>query len=115
MSPSINSFGARSTLDVDGRSYVIYKLDAVSGHVALRPFSLKILLEDLVRNEDEITVRKDDISALANWDAANVGEREIVFRPARVLMQDLTGVPAIVDLAAMRDAMLALGGDPKKI
>src|SRR4051812_38879013 len=108
MSPSNNSYGARSNLSVDGRGYVIYRLDALEraalSNVSRLPFSLKILLENLVRNEDELTVRRDDIAALASWNPTAVGEREIAFRPARVLMQDLTGVPAIVDLAAMRDA-----------
>jgi aconitate hydratase len=113
--PSLDSFGARSTLNVGGTNYTIYRLDAIGGSVARLPFSLKVLLENLVRAEDDVTVSRDDITTLANWDPANVGETEIAFRPARVLMQDLTGVPAIVDLAAMRDAMVDLGGDPKKI
>src|SRR5581483_6495429 len=103
MSPSINSYGARSNLNVEGRNYVIYRLDALAGaglnNIHRLPFSLKILLENLVRSEDDVTVSKDDIAALANWNPGDVGEREIAFRPARVLMQDLTGVPAIVDLA----------------
>jgi len=113
--PSLNSYGARTTLNVGGTTYTIYSIDAVGPTVSRLPFSLKVLLENLVRAEDNITVSKDDIAALANWDPKNVGETEIAFRPARVLMQDLTGVPAIVDLAAMRDAMVDLGGDPKKI
>ncbi|MGE0686783.1 MAG: aconitate hydratase AcnA [Dehalococcoidia bacterium] len=117
MSPSQNSFGARDTLNVAGKSYAYYRLGALAnvGPVDRLPFSLKILLENLVRNEDNVTVTPDDIRALVNWDPKNVGEHEVSFRPARVLMQDLTGVPAIVDLAAMRDAMVALGGDPRKI
>jgi aconitate hydratase len=113
--PSLNSYGARTTLNVGGTTYTIYNIEAVGPTVSRLPFSLKVLLENLVRAEDNITVSKDDIAALANWDPKNVGETEIAFRPARVLMQDLTGVPAIVDLAAMRDAMVELGGDPTKI
>ncbi len=79
------------------------------------PFSLKILLENLLRHEDGVTVTRDDIKALANWNPKAQPDREIAFQPSRVLLQDFTGVPAIVDLAAMRDAMKRLGGDPKKI
>jgi len=109
-----NSFQARSQLDVKGKSYEIFRLDAVKGSERL-PFSTKILLENLLRNEDGITVRREDIEALANWDPQAEPAHEIQYRPARVLMQDFTGVPAVVDLAAMRDAMKALGGDPEKI
>jgi aconitate hydratase A / 2-methylisocitrate dehydratase len=118
MSPSLDSYGASATLNVGGRSYTYYSLPYLEGRlggVSRLPFSLRILLENLVRNEDGITVQQEDVAKLAAWDPKNVGESEIAFRPARVLMQDLTGVPAIVDLAAMRDAMLALGGDPRKI
>ena len=79
------------------------------------PFALKVLLENLLRHEDGRTVTADDISAMAAWLTTRTSEREIAFRPARVLMQDFTGVPAVVDLAAMRDAMLHLGGDPERI
>ena len=116
---SLDSFKTRSTLGVGGRSYQIFRLDALAeagvGNVGRLPFSLRILLENLLRNEDDLTVTAADIAALAGWDATAPVEREVAFRPARVLMQDLTGVPAIVDLAAMRDAMVALGGDPTKI
>jgi aconitate hydratase len=118
MAPSLVSFGARSTLDVGGRSFTYYSLPALQGRfsgVSRLPYSLRILLENLVRSEDGVTVTQDDVATLASWDPANAGENEIAFRPARVLMQDLTGVPAIVDLAAMRDAMVALGGDPRRI
>jgi len=118
MAPSHDSYGAGATLDAGGRSYTYYSLPYLEGRlggVARLPFSLRILLENLVRNEDGVTVTQEDIATLAGWDPKNVGENEIAFRPARVLMQDLTGVPAIVDLAAMRDAMVALGGDPRKI
>ena len=111
----MNSFWARSTLSVSDRDYEVYRLDAVDGPVERLPFSLKILLENLLRSEDGKTVTADDIRALAHWDASAVPSREIAFRPARVLMQDFTGVPAIVDLAAMREAMKALGGNPARI
>jgi aconitate hydratase len=116
---SKNTFGSRATLDVDGKSYTLYRLDAVetlSGKRASRlPFSLKILLENLLRNEDDQFVKKDDIDALAKWDPRAGVEKEIAFRTSRVLLQDFTGVPAVVDLAAMRDALKALGGDPQRI
>ena len=109
-----DSFGARDHLTVNGKEYEIYRLDKVAGSDSL-PFSLKILLENLLRYEDGVTVEKADIEALANWQAEAEPSREIAFRPARVLMQDFTGVPAVVDLAAMRDAMQKLGGDPDRI
>jgi aconitate hydratase len=113
-----NSFNALATLQVDDRSFGYYRLDALSGSgldVSLLPFSLKILLENLLRYEDGSTVTADDIKGLANWDPKAEPDREIAFRPSRVLLQDFTGVPAIVDLAAMRDAMKRLGGNPRKI
>ncbi len=114
-----NSFGSRATLAVDGEQYVIYRLAAVDqpsgGRAGRLPFSLKILLENLLRNEDDAFVKHDDILALATWDVRGHGEKEIAFRTARVLLQDFTGVPAVVDLAAMRDALAALGGDPQRI
>ena len=109
-----NSFNARATLTVNDLSYEYFRLDAVPGCEKL-PYSLKILLENLLRNEDGITVTRDDIQALSKWDPQAQPTTEIAFRPARVLMQDFTGVPAVVDLAAMRDAMQTLGGDPDKI
>ncbi len=109
-----DSFSAQSTLDVDGTSYEIFRVDRVAGSDRL-PFSLKILLENLLRHEDGVTVTKADIEKLAAWDPQAEPADEIQYRPARVLMQDFTGVPAVVDLAAMRDAMEALGGDPQKI
>ena len=109
-----NSFNAKATLEVAGKTYEIYRLDAVAGSGRL-PYATKILLENLLRNEDGITVTRADIERLANWDPSAEPSQEIQYRPARVLMQDFTGVPAIVDLAAMRDAMKALGGDPQKI
>src|SRR5215210_6431749 len=112
-----NSFDARADLEVGGKTYEIYRLDALQSKfdVARLPFSLKVLLENLLRNEDGVSVRAEDIEALARWDAAAEPSQEIAFTPARVVMQDFTGVPAIVDLAAMRDAMADLGGDPAKI
>jgi aconitate hydratase len=109
-----NSFDSRDVLKVNGKDYEFYRLDAIKGSENL-PFSMKILLENLLRFEDDITVNKEDIQALADWDPQAVPAQEIAFRPARVLMQDFTGVPAVVDLAAMRDAMKNLGGDPDKI
>jgi aconitate hydratase len=112
-----NSFGAKDTLDVAAKSYEIFRLDALqqSHDVARLPFSLKVLLENLLRTEGNGSVRAEDIDALASWDAKAQPSREIGFTPARVLMQDFTGVPAVVDLAAMRDAMADMGGDPAKI
>ena len=114
---SENSFDARADLEVGGRRYEIFRIDALQARydVARLPFSLKVLLENLLRNEDGVGVRREDIEALASWDARAEPSAEIAFTPARVLMQDFTGVPAIVDLAAMRDAMAALGGDPGAI
>ena len=114
-----NSFGARDTLDVGGRKYTIFRLDALSklsgGSAERLPFSLKVLLENLLRNEDDAFVKKSDVETMAKWNPAKWMEKEIAFRTSRVLLQDFTGVPAVVDLAAMRDAMRALGGDPQKI
>src|SRR5579862_2507744 len=114
---SDNSFGARATLDVDGRTYEIYRLDALQRQfdVARLPFSLKILLENLLRTEGNGSVTAGDVEALASWDAKAQPSKEIAFTPARVLMQDFTGVPAVVDLAAMRDAIARMGGDAAKI
>src|ERR1700742_993722 len=109
-----NSFGSRATLEAGGATHEIYRLDAVDGSETL-PYSLKVLLENLLRNEDGLNITADHIRALAQWDAGAEPDTEIQFTPARVLMQDLTGVPAVVDLAAMREAMRALGGDPTKI
>ncbi len=112
-----NSFDAKATLTVGGRQYEIFRLDALqaSYDVARLPFSLKVLLENLLRCEDGESIRAQDIEALARWDAAAEPATEISFTPARVIMQDFTGVPAVVDLTAMRDAMVAMGGDPRKI
>ena len=112
-----NSFDARAELEVGGRAYEIYRLDALQStyDVARLPFSLKVLLENLLRNEDGVGIRREDIEALATWDHSAEPSKEIAFTPARVVMQDFTGVPAIVDLAAMRDAMADLGGDASRI
>jgi aconitate hydratase len=112
-----NSFDARSTLRVGDRAYEIFRLDALQSRfdVARLPFSLKILLENLLRNEDGETIRAEDVEALATWNASDEPNQEIAFTPARVIMQDFTGVPAVVDLAAMRDAMGDLGGRQDKI
>ena len=112
-----DSFGARSTLEVSGREYEIHRLDALQSKfdVARLPYSLKVLLENVLRLEDGESVTTDDIEAIATWDAKAEPSKEIPFQPARVLMQDFTGVPAVVDLAAMRDAMEELGSDAAKI
>src|SRR3982751_5110127 len=113
-----NSFGSKSTLDVGNRKLEIHKLSALkkAGLAPERlPFSLRILLENLLRTEDGRTVKEADIRTLATWDRAAEPSKEIAFMPSRVLLQDFTGVPAVVDLAAMRDAMKRLGGDPGKI
>jgi aconitate hydratase len=109
-----NSFGSLATLRADGAEYQIHRLDAVDGAADL-PFSLKILLENLLRTEDGRNITREHITALAQWDPAAEPATEIQFTPARVLLQDLTGVPAVVDLATMREAMRDLGGDPAKI
>jgi len=107
---------AKSTLSVNGNDYTIYKLDAVTGgHVSKLPFSLKVLLENLLRHAADGDVQDEDIATLANWDPQAEPSQEISFTPARVILQDFTGVPAVVDLAAMRDAVVKLGGDAEKI
>jgi len=114
----MNSFGSRSTLRVTGHDYEIYRIDALDKQgISTRhlPFSLRILLENLLRTEDGRSVTKDDIRALAAWNSKSKPDKEIAFTPSRVLMQDFTGVPAVVDLAAMRDAMKVLSGDPALI
>jgi aconitate hydratase len=114
---SSDSFGARSTLDVGGRQYEIFRLDALQDRfdVARLPYSIKVLLENVLRLEDGTSVSAADVEAIASWGAATAPSVEIPFQPARVLMQDFTGVPAVVDLAAMRDAMEEIGGDPAAI
>jgi aconitate hydratase len=112
-----DSFGARSTLDLGGRSYEIFRLDVLAERfdVARLPYSIKVLLENVLRLEDGRSVTAADVEAIASWDPAAEPSIEIPFQPARVLMQDFTGVPAVVDLAAMRDAMAEIGGDPERI
>ncbi|WP_396204217.1 aconitate hydratase AcnA [Gemmatimonas sp.] len=114
-----NSFGSRSTLQVGDRQYAYFRLDTLEtlpGSTARTlPFSLRVLLENLLRGEDNAFVKKSDVETLARWDVTAPVDKEIAFRTARVLLQDFTGVPCVVDLAAMRDAMVALGGDPTRI
>ena len=116
---SLDSFRCCKTLQVGSKSYAYFSLPTAERNglkgISRLPFSMKVLLENLLRNEDGRSVTKDDIKAVAEWLKTKTSEREIAFRPARVLMQDFTGVPAVVDLAAMRDAMKQLGGDSKKI
>ncbi len=119
MSQSINSFNSLKTLDVAGEQFDYFSLDAVAaagkGDVSKLPFTLKVLLENLLRFEDGESVSSDDITAVVDWLRERKSEHEIAYRPARVLMQDFTGVPAVVDLAAMRDAVARAGGDPETI
>ncbi len=116
---SLDSFKCLRPLKVGSKTYAYYSLPIAEKNglkgISRLPFSMKVLLENLLRNEDGRSVSKEDIQAVAQWLKTKTSEREIAFRPARVLMQDFTGVPAVVDLAAMRDAMEHLGGDPKKI
>ena len=116
---SLDSFKCARTLKVGTKSYIYYSLPVAEKNglkgISRLPFSMKVLLENLLRSEDGRTVTKDDLLAFTQWLKAKTSEREIAFRPARVLMQDFTGVPAVVDLAAMRDAMKHLGGDAKRI
>src|SRR4028119_1367795 len=113
-----DSLNTRSTLTVGTKSFAYYSLAKAAealGDIARLPFSMKVLLENLLRFEDGVTVTRDDLQAMVDWQKERRISREIQYRPARVLMQDFTGVPAVVDLAAMRDAMKQLGGDPQKI
>src|SRR5258706_11789658 len=115
---SLDSFKSRKTLKVGGKTYVYYSLPAAEKNglkgISRLPYSMKVLLENLLRNEDGRTVKKDDIVAVSKWLKKRALEHEIAFRPARVLMQDFTGVPAVVDFAAMRKAKQSLGGTPAK-
>src|SRR5215813_11843371 len=111
-----DSFQARTTLAVGGKQYEIFNLAALKGYdVGRLPFSLKILLENLLRFEDGVNVTREDVEAVLKWDAKAAPSYEISFTPSRVIMQDFTGVPAVVDLAAMREAMSKLGGNPDEI
>jgi len=113
----MNAFNAKNSLKVNGNEYQIYRLDALAKHGAIdkMPFSVRVLLESVLRNCDGHIVKEDDVTKLAAYDPKNAGKTELPFKPARVLLQDFTGVPAVVDLAALRSAMKAMGGDPKKI
>jgi len=116
--PMTDSFASKGSLKIDNQTCTIFRLAAVYKkypQAERLPFSMKVLLENLLRREDDLTVRADDVAALAQWDARAEPTREIAFMPARVLLQDFTGVPAVVDMAAMRDAMKRMGGDPRKI
>src|SRR5437870_10432217 len=115
MTKTADSFKTRGTLAVEGSEFVVYRLGALGTRAARLPLSLKVLLENLLRREDGRTVTRDHIEALLAWDPKARPEREIPFMPARVLLQDFTGVPAVVDLAAMREAVRHLGGDPARI
>ncbi|MDE3140856.1 MAG: aconitate hydratase, partial [Pseudomonadota bacterium] len=112
-----DSFAVRDTLEVQGQRYTFASLARLGQHFDLKrlPYSMKILLENLLRHEDGVNVSAREIEAVARWNAKQEPETEIAFMPARVVLQDFTGVPCVVDLAAMRDAMRALGGDPKRI
>src|SRR6201988_2426623 len=116
---SLDSFRCCKPLKVGNKTYAIFSLAVAEKNglkgISRLPFSMKVLLENLLRNEDGRSVTKEDIQGVAQWLKTKTSEREIAFRPARVLMQDFTGVPGVVDLAAMRDAMTRLGGDPRKI
>src|ERR1700754_1635356 len=117
--PSLDSFKCQKTLKIGGKTYVYYSLPTAEKNglkgISKLPYSMKVLLENMLRNEDDRTVKKADIVAFSQWARKKTLEHEIAFRPARVLMQDFTGVPAVVDLAAMRNAMKSLGGDAEKI
>src|SRR6516225_3881464 len=115
MATNPDSFGTRGVLEVGGVRYAMHRLDAFGGRVERLPFSLRVLLENLLRREDGRSVTRDHVEALLGWEPSRQPEREIPFMPARVILQDFTGVPCVVDLAAMRDAMQRLGGDPKCI
>ena len=113
-----NSFGALGSFSVNGHNYRLFRLDALKSQgvdLDRLPFSIKILLENVLRTEDGISVTAETVNSVANWNASAEPTDEISFTPARVLLQDFTGVPAVVDLAAMRDAMAAMGGDAGKI
>src|SRR2546423_14367856 len=113
-----NSFGSQGKLTLDGQDYTLYRLAAVARtfpEVLHLPYALRILLENLLRTEDGQVVRTEDIAALARWQPKAEPSQEIAFTPSRVLLQDFTGVPAVVDLAAMREAMKKMGGNPSKI
>ncbi|NBO07731.1 MAG: aconitate hydratase, partial [Actinobacteria bacterium] len=111
---SKNSFGAKSSLEVSGKSYEIFDITKLAQANSL-PFSLKVLLENLLRTEDGANITAKQIEALASWNPESIPDTEIQFTPARVIMQDFTGVPCVVDLATMREAIAELGGDPSRV
>src|SRR4051794_9606295 len=119
MPEQIDVFGARSTLTVGERNYVIYRLqhlaEQAGADLTTLPFSIRIVLESLLRNCGDGFTSREEVEALARWTPESAGQREVQFKPARVLLQDFTGVPSVVDLAAMRNAMQDLGGDPARI
>src|SRR4051794_20970507 len=119
MTTTNDSFKSRATLNIAGRSVDIFRLDALTqakvGDVATLPYSIRVLLENLLRHEDEKTVTRADIEAVANWDPKAEPSLEIAYRPARVLLQDFTGVPCVVDLATMREAFASMGGNAQRI
>ncbi|MFN0072136.1 MAG: aconitate hydratase AcnA [Chloroflexota bacterium] len=117
MAGEMNPFGARTTLQARGGAYTVYRLSTLADKADLSrlPFSIKVLLENMLRHCDGYLVNEEDVVKLAQWDAKNVGEQELPFRPARALLQDFTGIPCVVDLAAMRSAVKRMGGDPQKI
>ena len=116
---SKNTFGARTTLKLDGKDYAVYSLEAFEKRgypLARLPYSIKVLLENVLRREDGVSVTAEQVEAVANWATGKgLDQREFSFMPARVLLQDFTGVPVVADLAVMRDAIKRLGGDPAKI
>ena len=115
MSPSQDPFGARDRLEAGGRSHVVARLDALGVDLARMPYTVKVLLENVLRNAGREFVGEDEVRALAGWRPGSGARGEVPYLPARVVLQDFTGVPCVVDLAAMRDAMTALGGDPSRI
>ena len=119
MGKTLNSFSSRSTISLDGQDLTIYKLSILAESLGIDidrlPFTMRILLENLLRFEDGSSVTEDQIKAIANWDPSEIPSTEIAFRVSRVLLQDFTGVPAVVDLASMRDAIAEMGGNPDKI
>ena len=117
MAGETNPFGARTTLEVRDGAYTIYRLSTLADQADLTrlPFSIKVLLENLLRHCDGYLVNEQDVVDLASWNARDVAEQELPFRPARALLQDFTGIPCVVDLAAMRSAVKRMGGDPQKI
>ena len=119
MFASSNPFNAKKTLSANGKTYTYFSLDALKqqkiGHIERLPYSIKVLLESMLRSVDGFVVNADDVTGLANWNAKAPAQVELPFMPGRVVLQDFTGVPCVVDLAAMRDAMKQLGGDPNQI